>query len=126
MATYSRRSSAVVSPWTSCCWTVRRDLPDQLVDDLVALDQLLRRVAIAGQQGVGGAGDALADQREDLGEQAVDLVGLGHGPRPERLLRDERSDLQGVVLGFDLLRDRFRAATELERHPRHAIGSVPG
>ena len=37
-----------------------RDLPDQLVDDLVALDQFLGRVTIAGQQRVRGAGDALA------------------------------------------------------------------
>jgi hypothetical protein len=51
------------------------DLPDDLVDDVVALHQLLGRLAISGQQGVGGAGDALADQGEDLGEQPVHLVG---------------------------------------------------
>ena len=64
----------------------RRDLPDQLVDDLVSLDQLLGRVAVAGEEGVGGAGDAFADEREDLCEEAVDLVRLGHRARPQGLL----------------------------------------
>ena len=49
------------------------DPADELVDDLVALDQLLGRLPVPGQQGVGGAGDGLADQREDLDEKAVDL-----------------------------------------------------
>jgi hypothetical protein len=30
------------------------------------------------------------------------------------------------IVGFALLRDRFRAATELERHSCHATGSVLG
>ena len=84
----------------------RRDLPDQLVDHLVALDQLLGRVAVAGQQGVGGAGDALADQREDLGEEAVDLVGLGHGAGPQRLLHGQGPDLWRAVLDLDDLGSR--------------------
>ena len=104
-----------------------RDLADQLVDHLVALDQLLGGVPIARQQRVRGTGDALAHQAEGLREQAVDLVGLGHRPRPEWLLGDQRPDLHvREIVGLDRLRNRLRTPTELERHPRNATGSVAG
>ena len=78
-----------------------RHLPDQLVDDLVALHELLGRVAVAGQQGVCGSRDALADEREDLCEEAVDLVRLGHGARPQRLVDGQGSDRRRLLLGLE-------------------------
>ncbi len=76
---------------------------------------------------MGCTGNPFTDQREGLREQSVDLVGLGHGARPERLLRHERSDLGLEIRGFYiLLRNRFGAATELERHPGHATAPFRG
>ena len=63
-------------------------LPDDVVDDLVALDQYFGRLAVTGQECVGGTGDAFADQGEDLSEEPVDLVRHGDG-RPERLFHDQ-------------------------------------
>ena len=76
------------------------DVADDLVDDVVALDQLLGGLAVAGQQRMGGAGDALPDQGEHLGEEPVHLVRLGDGG-PQGLLHHQRARARrgcGLVL----------------------------
>ena len=97
------------------------DVPDYLVYDVVALDEQLRRLAVAGQQGVGGAGDAFADQGEHLGEEPVHLVRHRDG-RPERLLHDQGPE-NGRCSLF-LVRSFYPAhvATDPKRHARHVIG----
>jgi len=60
-----------------------RDSGDQFVDDLVSLDEQLRGVAVTCEESVGCTGDTFADEREDLCEEAVDLVGLWFGAGPQ-------------------------------------------
>jgi len=81
-----------------------RDAMRQHVDHLVAAHELLRCLAVPGQQRVGGTGDGLTDQGEDPHEQAVDLVEgsrrrfveLDHDPGSVAIPRGGRSD-QGEV-----------------------------
>ncbi len=115
------------------------DLTDELVDHLVALDEFLGGVAVTGQQRVRGPGDALADQREHLSEETVDLVRLGDCARPQLLLHGQRAGRRRDFLMLRLLRrggleyvlfvflvhaGTSGAAAEPERHLAHATGSV--
>ena len=76
------------------------------VDDLVALDEDLRRLAVAGQQGVRGAGDGLAHQGEDLDEEPVDG---GHR------LGHRRDGRVGVEAGCAVARGGRRDERERDR-----------
>ena len=60
-------------PGTSSLWARAAISPICAVDQLVPLDELLGRLPVAGEQGMGGAGNGLADQGKDLDEQSVDL-----------------------------------------------------
>ena len=99
-ATSSRRSSTVVSPGDQLLLGQVGRSGREHVDDLVALHELLGRLPVPGQQGVGGTGDGLAHQGEDLDEEPVDLRqdgrdGLGSGVRRVRRCHAGGGYLQG-------------------------------
>jgi hypothetical protein len=97
------------------------DVPDDLVDDVVPLHEHLGRLAVPGQQGMGGAGDTLADQGEDLGEQPVHLMGDGNG-RPQRLLHHQGPDNGGGGVGVVGALEAAHIAANPKRHPRYVTG----
>ena len=72
-ATSSRRSSDCVVRRPDGCWARSAIWWVRTSTSLVALHELLGRLAVAGQEGVGGPGDGLAHQGEDLHEDPVDL-----------------------------------------------------
>ena len=102
-------------------------LGDQFVDDLVALHQDLRRVAVAGEQGVCRTGDALADQGEDLGEEPIDLMGFGDA-WPQGLLGGQRHErlrlVDSVQFAPGLHLCGLGAGPEFERHGVTLPGAI--